>query len=230
MKISSDLGRAFTRVQMKMQLEELEGFIKSVESAFKKQLKASERKWDKAPEGLDDDELEAYYHKCTMDAHSFRSGFPDLVRRTTFIHLYSVLEKALLRLCESLHDRAPNLASPSENRKDKGIVKAQKYIKEAGIEFPDQNPDWEEICRMNELRNRLVHSIGVRSLPTSLEEYCKRKKNQLKLGYHGSITIKEGYCQHAIDVVRRFYHSLIAAIPDQYFESEWRTTEVSKEE
>jgi hypothetical protein len=96
-------NRLMRRVTMKMQLDEIEGFVAMVERGFKTQLKVSERKWKRQPKGLSNDELEEYFNKLSMECFSLDNAFPSMIRQTSFIYLYSVLEKGLMFLCDCAH-------------------------------------------------------------------------------------------------------------------------------
>src|SRR5262245_47803042 len=108
------LGKSWRKVTMKMQLDDLQAFIRTVENTFKKQAKASEKKWDRpAPKRLSNDKLEDYYQQLSREVFWLSTEFPSLVRQTTFIYLYSALEKALAKLCEDVHKGNPQLPPPS---------------------------------------------------------------------------------------------------------------------
>jgi hypothetical protein len=217
MKIPGLTTKVWYRVNLKMRLDDLQGFIHTVEMGFRKQQKVADTKWKRsAPKGLSNEQLEEYYEQLSREGFLLSTEFPALVRRTAFVHLYSIFEKALVRLCERVHECNRRLASPSADKKNKGIHKAQQYLKRtAKVPFPDQNSDWEALRRMGDLRNWFVHSTGKQKISGKLEAYLKKKPSMVRIGLKNSITLQEGFCPHAIDVVRRFYAQLLAVIPDE---------------
>lgn len=211
-------NRHMRRVTMKMQLDEIEGFVATVERAFESQLKFAERKWKRQPKGLSHDELDDYFNKLSKECFSLESAFPSLIRQTAFVYLYSVLEKGLLFLCECAHTHGKLQEAPSANRKDKGIKKANAYLKESGgVKFPEGR-DWNELCLLGELRNRFVHSSSRKPLNPAIEAYIKKNKTLFRVGLSGQIILRESFCTHAIELVRRFYADVLAAIPDKLLE------------
>jgi len=210
-------SRLIRKVTMKMQLDEIEGFVATVERGFKSQLKVAEQMWKRQPKGLSNDELEEYFSKLSQECFSLDSAFPTLVRQTSFIYVYSVLEKALMFLCECAHKHG-NLPEAPKDQKGKGIKKANSYLKKVGGVKPLEGRDWSELCLLGELRNRFVHSVSRKPLEPALEAYIKRNKALFKIGLSGQIILREAFCTHAIELVRRFYADVLKAIPDKLLE------------
>ena len=93
------------------------------------------------------------------DACQFSKDFPQLLRRTTFVALYSHFEQELTiticRHCQRLGSHSVLL----EDLCGKGIVRAQAFLeKVAAISFPGSAHPWQQILKYNKLRNYLVHS------------------------------------------------------------------------
>jgi hypothetical protein len=212
-------NRLIRRVTMKMQLGELEGYVETVERAFKEQLEREEREPKQPPAGLSEEELGAFYHEQSDIYHSLTHAFPSLVRQTAFIHLYSILEKGLIFLCDCAYKHGGLPEPHAANKKDKGIFKAQVYLKKiAGVPFPDQCREWEEICRMNGLRNRYTHGGQTGEIPEQLLAYAEKNRKLIQVGMSKQIILKPGYCQHAIGLVGRFYDTVLTAMPDRLLE------------
>ena len=132
-------NKLLRRVTMKMQLDELEGYVETVERAFNEQQLREDKE---PPDGLSHEEFEAFYREQSNTHFSLGTAFPNLVRRTAFIHLYSILEKGLLFLCDCAYKHGKLPESHADNRSDKGIFKAQVYLKSVGgVPFPDQCKD-----------------------------------------------------------------------------------------
>ncbi len=210
-------NRLLRKVAMKLQLEEIEGFVATVERGFKSQLKVAERMWKRQPEGLSNEDIEKYFSNLSQECFSLDSAFPSLVRQTSFVYVYSVLEKALVSLCECAHKHG-NLPHAPEEHKGKGIKKANSYLKKVGGVKLSEGKDWNELCLLGELRNRFVHSLSRQPLELALEAYIKKHKALFKIGLSGQIILREGFCTHAIELVRRFYADVLKAIPDRLLE------------
>jgi hypothetical protein len=60
----------------------------------------------------------------------------------------------------------------------KGIFKYQKYLsKVCGIYFSPIEDEWKNLLRFNKLRNQIVHSEGIRSIPKTNQELVQFLKN-----------------------------------------------------
>ncbi len=210
-------NRLMRRVSMKMQLDEIEGFVAAAERGFKTQLKVSERRWKRQPKGLSNDELEDYFNKLSMECFSLDNAFPSMIRQTSFIYLYSVLEKGLMFLCDCAHAHG-NLPVAPENHKGKGIRKANSYLKKIGGIVFSEDRDWNELCLLGELRNRFVHSLSRKPLDPALGAYIKKNKALFKVGVSGQITLSKAFCPHSLKLVWRFYAAVLNAIPDRLLE------------
>src|SRR5262245_21066442 len=124
MRAAGVTNRFFRHLTMKMQLDELEGYVATVERAFKEQLEREEKESKQPPEGLTYEQMEAFYHEQSNLYYSLDHAFPSLVRRTAFIHLYSILEQGLIFLCDCALEHGKLSESHSDNKSDKGIFKA----------------------------------------------------------------------------------------------------------
>lgn len=72
------------------------------------------------------------------------------------ISVYSYLEQTLLEICQVAEvDRVIKI----EDISGKGVLKFKKYIeKVVGINFDNLNDEWNEITKINQLRNHFVHT------------------------------------------------------------------------
>jgi len=216
------ITKTWWRVQVKSQLEELLGYVQLIEKGFASRLKRAEKRPFQVPKRFKNEAaVDRYYRDRSNELHALSKEFPSLVRRTAFLHLYSILEKRLLLICEGVHRDQPHL-QPLSADKNKGIVKAKKYLKnEAKVDFPDQTNDWIEIQRMQELRNRFAHSIG-KPMPATLDEYIKKNKSFFKVGMMDSFSLTPAYLPHVIELVGRFHEAVLNAIPDETFKDDLR--------
>jgi hypothetical protein len=90
------------------------------------------------------------------DYEKIENVFPNLLRRSLFIYVYSVLENALNNCCRLLNFQG----RPLEDVKNKGrgIERARRYLEDAKVSFPTEK--WEEIIYYKKLRNCIIHNQG----------------------------------------------------------------------
>jgi len=127
----------------------------------------------------------------------FEEEFPNTLRRSLFITIYSFVENVLLLICLQ-KEREGNLSPSVEDFFDKKpnlLRQAKIYLKEvAGLsDFPANSNEWSEIFgHYRRLRNCIVHNEGrlkgLRSKKDapSLERYIRRKSS-LKWAAHGLV-------------------------------------------
>lgn len=79
------------------------------------------------------------------------------IRAALFVYAWSTLEVDLNQLCEIIAIQR-NLRLRPNDLSGKGIARSRNFLtKVLDVPFPDQQPVWENITRLNELRNVIVH-------------------------------------------------------------------------
>ncbi|MBA4032001.1 MAG: hypothetical protein C0478_14075 [Planctomyces sp.] len=214
-----DIGvtnRMWRQIVLKRELDELKKYIDTVEAAFSEQLKREETEPQRPSHVASNEAQERFYEEQSQILHSLNTSFPALVRQAAFIRLYSDLERSLTSLCDCV-DRhgTPLIRLADVPSKHKGIRKSRYFLTCAGVSFLSMDVEWQEIQRMNKIRNIFVH--GGEVISNDLRDYCNGH-SLLRMGISGQIILRPGYCQHAVEVVRRFHELLLAEIPDDLME------------
>ena len=81
-------------------------------------------------------------------------------RYSIIVTIYSLLEISLNDLCHYLCNSKKLSLSLEELRGD-GIERAKLYLTKAcSIDFPESNNEWNEILKLNKIRNCIVHAQG----------------------------------------------------------------------
>jgi hypothetical protein len=199
------------------ELNELGEYIETSEGVLK-------RRFDEFADGLErrtammSPEAKDHYVEMIADeAFQIADRFPSMVRKTSFVYLYGLFEHTLLNLCGHVKNYG-EFKEEITGGKDKGITAAQSYLKNvAKVKFPDQSREWNEIKQMAEIRNFLSHRQGrVKGEPSkALLEYIKRKKGLIELTGMNEIKFNAGYCEDAIEVIRKFFAAVLKAVPDR---------------
>ena len=136
-----------------------------------------------------------------------------ILRRSYFIGLYSFLEEHLDQECRNR--RGEDVLLALEDIDGTGVTRANTYWEKAlGLPFP-RNSYWGDIHKgYRLLRNCFVHNGG------KLNDRFNRGKITLKrfvdnenlLTLQGEkIILERGFCEKAINTVRRFFETLFAA-------------------
>jgi len=134
--------------------------------------------------------------------------FPNILRKSFVVSLYSFLEHRLIEECWS---RKGNdiLLNPSDIR---GIDRARVYLtKVLRVNFPSDSPEWEEIQSIRRLRNCIVHNHGKCDGDKfkSLRDYVAQNSDTLSLS-GDEIVLSGEFCEQALHAVGKFVQRLSA--------------------
>lgn len=221
------------------QLNELKDYIKTIEGALSNKFEEFDIDVERSMQEMSEERKNHYAEMMADDAFQLADRFPSMVRKTSFVFLYGLLEHSLLNLCEDVKHYGKLKESPTSGKdkgiiaylvqicrwlwwptrgKDKGITATQTYLKNvAKVEFPDKSKEWNEIKRMAEIRNVLSHRLGrIKGDPSkALKDYIKQKNGMLEVTGIGEIKFNAGYCEDVIEVVRKFFAAVLKAVPDE---------------
>ncbi|MDR5836614.1 hypothetical protein [Caballeronia sp. LZ034LL] len=144
----------------------------------------------------------------------FERDFPSIQRRSALITLYSFLEHELDKLCELLQRTEDHALSLKEIH-GTGIDRSAIFLKKvAGLAIPRNNRHWAEIRNIQKTRNAFVHANGRIEQESRLLPYVKASQH---LAMYGSeITIQNGYLDHVLDVFKKHFLDVHAALQLKY--------------
>ncbi len=198
------------------ELNDLREYVETIEGALSKKFDEFGDDIERRTEGMSKEQRDEYVEMMTDNAFRLADRFPSMVRKTAFVFLYGLFEHSLLNLCGHVKNYGQFKESATGGR-DKGITAAQKYLKSvAKVKFPDQTREWGEIDQMAKIRHLFAHGQGrVKGEPTkALLQYIKKKKGLIELTGMNEIKLNAGYCEDAIEVIRRFFAATLKAVPD----------------
>ena len=138
--------------------------------------------------------------------------FPNILRKSFIVSLYSFLEYWLMRECRT---RKGNdiLLSPSDIRGENDIDRARTYLtKVLQVNFPNNTQEWEEIQNIRKLRNCIVHNHGKcgGEKYKSLRDYVAQNSDTLSLS-NNEIVLRGEFCKQALRTIGKFIQQLSAA-------------------
>lgn len=172
--------------------------------------------------------LDFHDEEIACEEWQLSERFPLVFRYSLFVQCYTYHEDNLTRICHRYARRGCEPLNDAEAvKKDRGIKKAQKYLKQVvgmGDKFPDQTPEWQELRDYNLIRNLIVHYDG--RVPDNYD--AKKRKRVLKfIDRHTSIDLPQpqhwsserfiqlsrDFCPEFIDTLSRFFEKLVPALP-----------------
>jgi hypothetical protein len=206
------------------QIEELEAQLESQTeeeraAAFEEALRQYENSWIdgfySSPSNADD-----YYDSPYWDLElanlnllerqrelEITVSFPNILRKSFFVNLYSFLESTLKQKCHDLERQGGQLLLLKEIA-GRGIQRAMVYlIKVQGIPLSlGESSHWERIQNYRRLRNCIVHNEGKLDerapARAQLEAFVDREPGLYLSG--DEIVLSADFCSKAIDTVEGF--------------------------
>ena len=153
------------------------------------------------------------------DYEKVENVFPNLLRRSLFIYIYSVFEDALNNCCRLLNFQHRPLEDVKG--KDRGIKRARRYLNDAGVKFPDEK--WEEITYYQKLRNCIIHNQGrlkgcdhekdvrefaLSNIYLSLTHTDNEGKNIEEMSEFVEIMFHKRFCEEVMETIGDFVEQL----------------------
>lgn len=138
------------------------------------------------------------------DFFELSDELPSILRYSVVTQAHSLLERYLDQTAQTYME----LSKPSVRLQDlvgKGLRRAHQYLKKvAGVEFPEDMPEWIEIQRLQELRNCIVHADGcLKGDAVALKKWINGTPG-LRLSPGGVVTLERGFSDAVIRSYIRF--------------------------
>ncbi len=143
--------------------------------------------------------------------------FPHYHRKASFLMIFAMLEDDFTQFCRSIaaEQTLPATVSDAPGR---GIERAKDYLtKTAGIPFPASTPEWQQIKRLSDVRNVLIHAAGYLEPGNAQHERVRKAAaaagSGLLVHHHArsQISFEPEFLPSVIATLERFYERLLAA-------------------
>lgn len=197
-------------------LEEVHEYYDRVEYFFDNDAEKLEQEFENKAEkiNLSDSnqrhDLIAKYGREIIDS---QSAFPELLKNSLLITIYSLTEIHLSEICR-FFERKNISKIKLKDLNGKGIEKSKKFLtKIAEIDFSSINSQWNFLKSLNLIRNNLVHNGSI--LPKDADHKLNRIVESCpKLsGDPGKcLIINDGFIQLTIDGLMDFFNGLFKII------------------
>lgn len=184
-------------------LDEIKKYYEEIEGKFQTEKKRLAKAYEAkvASTKMDEDtkyEIDEYFSE---EHYEIENIFLKNLRYSAVVSVYSFLEVALNDLCAYLK-RAMGLLLDLGDLTGDGIMRAKVFlIKVCKVDFPEKSNEWQEIMKLNLVRNCIVHTQGdVRcvSSPTKLKDVVRNTKG-LKIDNDIFLLIDSSYIVTAIE-------------------------------
>lgn len=198
---------------IKARIDTFAEFVFEVESKFEEDLRSKNEEFDELVGEARGTEIEANVADYLADDYrKIESHFPQHLRYSAIVSIYSLLEDSMNSICRFLTTQR-NLPLELNDLNDKGIFRAQKYLtKVCGIDFPETSREWNEIRKLNKVRNCIVHTNGNAS---KIEEMARQTRGIALETGRPYLIIEREYIANATDWIS----SLLEDIFKKVFET-----------
>ena len=145
----------------KHKLEDVKQYYEELETKFQRDKKRLSKRYDEETGNgkLDSEiqyQLDEYFSE---ENYIIENIFLKTFHYSTIVTVYSLLEISLNDLCRFLRN-SKKLSLSLEELRGNGIKRAKLYLaKVCLIDFPESN-EWNEILKLNKIRNCIVHAQG----------------------------------------------------------------------
>ena len=153
---------------------------------------------------LEEHDKDGLYDFYIDDLHELRQH-ETLLMNSFFVASFSLLEHQLNRFCRNIRMRLACSFSVSDLR-GSSTDRARSYATKLGVPFPKDTPEWREIRKYQDIRNKITHTGGYVTSNWNRFGFVRTKKlvdtSEQQQLYHVELT-KE-FCDEALDNFERF--------------------------
>lgn len=172
-------------MKIERKLIELERFLETVENFLDRQAEHAESEDER---------------------HKMEEYFPNLLRSSFFVTIYSAVENELNRLCRAL---AKKDGLDVEDLKGSGIQRACIFLtRVCRVDFPQHSDEWQLLRNFNQLRNVIVHNMGRMEAGNSHLATLIKENSSLEIGNDEIIFLDRDFCPLVLDTAKDFFHKL----------------------
>lgn len=147
---------------------------------------------------------------------SLRLGYGrhiEIFTKSAIISIYTYLEFFLENFCKKVHKYNKKSISPKD-LSGNGIFRSKAYLEKILlINFSSLDSEWDEIVKLNKIRNFLIHSNGVATSEETKSKICEAIQGISGVELEEDhLKVSSGYIEHILSVIEK----TLTKIEDQY--------------
>jgi len=171
-------------LKIEKQLTELKRFLDNVEDFL-----------DHQADGADSEE----------ERRKMEKYFPNLLRSSLFVTIYSAVENELNSLCRDLSRKGGLVV---EDLRGNGIQRACTFLtRVCRVDFPEDSTEWKMLRNYNQLRNVIVHNSGIETGNSHLNTLIEESSG-LDVGKDEVILLDRNFCPEVLQIAQEFFRQL----------------------
>ncbi len=175
-------------------LELLEPHLDEVVDSWRQELDRQARQIE------DEEQRDEFYHFYSDDYHDMQRHSVILMN-SFFSASYALFEYHLTWLCDHARQRHDNPFSVND-LKYSLTRRVKEYLTKLDIPFPSDAPEWPEINRYQEIRNKIMHEGGYVSC--RWDNYSYAEINGIIDTYTEQLALTRPFCEKALNDFERF--------------------------
>ncbi|WP_144559685.1 hypothetical protein [Bacillus thuringiensis] len=234
--MSSIFKRGWINMSIDMGLNSFDNYINEMEDFLSNQVNKLEKQFNEAIKDIDSHEAEIIFEYEYEDQFFyFRKEFPNILRKSFIISLYSFLEQELNHICKHLEENNEFELTLNDLKSHTGIFKSYKYLDQvAKINLNTFKSEWTKILKINKIRNHFVHNgsdmlnkviqpMGkeeqrINTTCTAFKYFNLVEEDKTYTKFRESIndrriliydiTVSNDFCKEALSIVKDFFDKL----------------------
>lgn len=191
-------------------------FLDSLESRVEEALQDWQQDIDKEAERIEDEEYRAAFYEFHSEEYYDIQHYKVILMNSFFTSCFALFEYHLVRICEGVQQRTQSPFSINDLKPRSITERAKVYLTKLGIAFPSDSPEWSEIARYQQIRNKIMHAGGSIEPAGKEAEYIKSKGLEPSWRIDGKphfaqLELTRPFCEEALDHFNRFLLKLHTA-------------------
>lgn len=150
----------------------------------------------------DDDQKDEFYHFYLDDYHDMQHQ-KVILMNSFFTASFALFEYHLTWLCGHVQQRHGNPFSVND-LKHSLTDRVKSYLKKLDVPFPSDAPEWKEIIKYQEIRNKIMHEGGYISCDWDNYEYVRNIGLVTEGSGPNQLELTRSFCERAAGNFERF--------------------------
>lgn len=226
--------RGWININITMGITSFANYINEMEDFLSSQLRELEEQLEHDTKNVDSEEAQYIFEYQYEDQiYYLREEFPNILRRSFIISIYSFLEQELNRICLHLEKNNKFEITLENLTNDNGIFNAYKFLSEiAKVNVNSVDYEWKKIIKINKIRNHFVHNgddiLNKVMKPKSIKEikgnqtlyafqyFNLAKEDKIYTEFRNSkedtkkydVKIPQNFCKETINIIGIFFDKL----------------------
>lgn len=218
-----DLGEVWElRVDMNLNddFKNLKEYIKLMEEFLTKEKKDREENPSAIPNGDPNDEFYQMYidslaDEYYMEIDKYENIFPQIIRRTFLMNLWSIFEMYIKIFSKKLENEA-NIPITIKNLSGDLLERIKYYFERLGGINITTCSEWEAINYLKDIRNFIIHTPEYTSTDSKrwkkVKLFIDNNPSLISSNTNMRIEIKEKFSNYALEKIQTFLSSLFSQI------------------